>query len=447
MSGALRGPRKLFLLHVSDIHLRKEEIESTQDVDEDIRAKLAHDIGRAGLPPGTVIDAVLVTGDVAFGGDEVEYRNSRQWLKTLCSKIKCPESQIWVVPGNHDKDRDVITESAMIRDMHAAIRAAGEPAHALAERLRDAAAASALLSPFAEYNKFAEQFQNETTPKSVHWESRDAEDDLVLNDGSYLRLRGINSSIISDKSGDRGPPKGPATEVSGLMQVQLRDEEEGICYLTMCHHPPEWHLDGDDIADYLTTRARIQLFGHKHRQRVRRVDNSIVLGAGALHPNRGETGWEPRYNIITVEIRNDGDKRWLRVGVYQRVWKPADTDFGKHTDSDDEYPKTFDLPLSPWTPPRPGPRPEPGGQVAPASPAAEHGTKEAKISTRELVFQLFALPYPTRIRIFLDLYLVDDGDTGISDSEQVKRAIMRAKERSILEQLEGAIRSFTKAKE
>jgi hypothetical protein len=65
----------LVLLHLSDIHLRKEEIESTEDLDDDIRAKLLHDLGRS-IPTGLDVDAILVTGDLAFGGKEIEYSNA-----------------------------------------------------------------------------------------------------------------------------------------------------------------------------------------------------------------------------------------------------------------------------------------------------------------------------------------------------------------------------------
>jgi hypothetical protein len=55
---AKRGPRKLVLLHLSDIRLRKEEIQAKQDLDEDIRAKLLADIPRCELPAGAVVDIV-----------------------------------------------------------------------------------------------------------------------------------------------------------------------------------------------------------------------------------------------------------------------------------------------------------------------------------------------------------------------------------------------------
>lgn len=382
-----------------------------------------------------------MTGDLAFGAKEVEYASARKWLQTLSAKIGCPESQVWTVPGNHDIDRDVLTKSSTVRDMHAAIRNDGDPAGALSDRLREEVGGQALMSTFAEYNKFAEQYGCETTSAAEFWESSDGDDDLTLNDGSHLRLRGINSAIISDKFGDNGPPKGPATEVVGTKQVQLRDEVESICYLTLCHHPPEWLRDGDVVQDHLISRARIQLFGHKHRQRARVTENSLILGAGALHPNRKEDGWHPRYNILRLEVRGESPDRKLYVEVYQRGWKPTDTRFGKENDADGKYPKSFELKLGPWSPPVPNPGHEPPPSQPPTH--TEATAKKSMISTRELVFRLFALSYPDRMQIIVNLKLLDDADTGIPESELVKRAIRRAKERDQLAQLEGAIKAAT----
>jgi len=424
------------------MHFRKDEVQSAQDLDLDIRERLLDDFARCELPGGTLVDGILVTGDLAFGSKNIEYVHARQWLRRLCEKVGCPESQVWVVPGNHDIDRDVLTKNFSVRDMHSMIRNDPEPAQALTDRLREEVGAQTLLSTFVEYNKFAEQYGCATTPGSVFWESSDDDDDLTLNDGSHLRLRGVNSAIISDKSGDMGPPKGRPTEVVGIRQVQLRDELEGICYLTLCHHPPDWLLDADAVQDHLISRARIQLFGHKHRQRARVTDNSLILGAGALHPDRREEGWHPRYNILRLEVRGESYERKLHVEVYQRGWKPADTHFGKEVDGDGKYPKTFELMLGSWSPPAT----KAGSAPVPAHQPLEHQENQAKesmISTRDLVFRLFALSYPDRMQIIVDLKLLDEADIGVPESELVKRAIRRARERNQLPQLDGSIKAAT----
>lgn len=73
----------------------------------------------------------------------------------------------------------------------------------------------------------------------------------------------------------------------------------------------------------------------------------------------------------------------------------------------------------------------------------ENQARESMISTRELVFRFFALSYPDRMQIIVNLKLLDEADTGIAESELVKRAIRRARERNQLPQLDDAIQAAT----
>ena len=146
---------------------------------------------------------------------------------------------------------------------------------------------------------------------------------------------------------------------------------------------------------------------------------------------------------MRLEVRGDSAHRVLHVDVYQRGWKPNDTHFGKETDADGKYPTPFQLNLGPWSPPPTAIGPA-GRSVTPLVPTAalaesEANTDEKLMSVRELVFGLFALSYPSRMRIFVSLKLLEDADTSISESELVKRAVSRARDRNQLTELNTAI--------
>jgi hypothetical protein len=49
---------------------------------------------------------VLVTGDISFSGKRDQYGRAGFWLVDLCKAIACSEENVWMVPGNHDADRD-----------------------------------------------------------------------------------------------------------------------------------------------------------------------------------------------------------------------------------------------------------------------------------------------------------------------------------------------------
>ena len=57
-----------------------------------------------------------------------------------------------------------------------------------------------------------------------------------------------------------------------------------------------------------------------------------------------------------------------------------------------------------------------------------------------MVYDLFELSYPARMKIFLRLGLVQDEDVDVSDAERVRRALSRAREDDKLEALRSELK-------
>lgn len=89
-------------LHLSDLHLRRGR-EWSQDV---VLASLLRDI-EARYSVQDKPDLLFVTGDVAFSGKEEEYKLAGDFFRILVNKVGIPAERVFVVPGNHDIDRDV----------------------------------------------------------------------------------------------------------------------------------------------------------------------------------------------------------------------------------------------------------------------------------------------------------------------------------------------------
>ena len=120
--------------------------------------------------------------------------------------------------------------------------------------------------------------------------------------------------------------------ILGEIQCTLR-QEPGVEYLTMAHHPPSCLLDQGDVQRYLNARARIQLYGHKHEQWIEPSGKGVRVVAGAVHPERTESNWIPRYNVLTLSLQRKGDARFLEVIVYPRRWSNEETCFIADCDS------------------------------------------------------------------------------------------------------------------
>ena len=123
-------PGKLVLIHLSDIHLFHDEINGSQDIDADIRKKLAADIKEQLKQIGRNADGILVSGDISFASAESEFSAAYAWLQDLAAVAGCKHNRIWMIPGNHDAAWAAM--SPVLLDVHEAIRATNQ-----ADRLRE----------------------------------------------------------------------------------------------------------------------------------------------------------------------------------------------------------------------------------------------------------------------------------------------------------------------
>jgi len=375
--------------------------------------------------------AVVVTGDIAYSGKKSEYEQASAWLDQICSASKCDIESVYVCPGNHDVDREFLKQNGMIEDVHDAVR--GQATHneresLLMRRLEQPTAQALLYAPLREYNDFAARYSCSfyAEPGSYAWES----DDISLNDGSAIRVRGLNSVLLS---GPRDVPKN--LFLGERSYAMLR--HSGVEYLTICHHPPAWLLDGDEVEEALRDRSRIMLFGHEHDQRTDLNRDCVTLFAGAVNPQRDEARWKPGYNIIELSIETNGDLRHLVVEVVAREWQTRPTQFRNHEDRGNRQTHLQRIELAPWKPVD-----KPGGnemtEVSQESTAAtthSSNSGQATHSMRMIVNRFFRLPISRKTEIVGKMKLTEDSDSLLPDVEKFKLALARAKERDMLAEL------------
>jgi tetratricopeptide (TPR) repeat protein len=85
-------------------------------------AALAADLAAAPSRSCPPLDAILVTGDIAYAGREEQYAEAEAWLPGIAQKAGIPRERVYVVPGNHDvdwsaaQDRNVARLARSLRD-------------------------------------------------------------------------------------------------------------------------------------------------------------------------------------------------------------------------------------------------------------------------------------------------------------------------------------------
>lgn len=417
---------KIVLVHLSDIHFTRSS-GNVHDVDQTVRDELLSDVEALTKKLGAAA-GVLVTGDIAFSGKKEEYQHAAEWLRKVCDAVGCEEQKVAVVPGNHDVDRglagDLITKM-----LHETIR--GLDGAAIDAKLREyfshAGSANALTAPLAQYNVFAAPYECDVTDKKPFWQR-----DLRLSCGTTIRMRGLCSAYVSNAEDDRNKM------ILGTAYAGVR-REDGVLHLTLCHHPPEWFRDQDPVEDLLKSRVHIQLFGHKHAQRVDVINEKVRLIAGATHPERREPAWLPTYNVLEIE-RRDEDSIGLRL--YQRRWHQAETKFVAEPDPNsgkvyrDFKWAGFPRRVAAASPPATSSMTAAVAQhvvdrvadVVASTPSAVDSSPNSEDHKQRLTFRFLRLPTLERYQIALNLRLMREGDDALPPNTLFLEVFQRAVE-------------------
>lgn len=418
----------LRLVHLSDIHFNRQFEGPGFDPDEDLRDQLASDLTNFVKKSGNV-NALLISGDVAYSGQKAEYDSASVWLDRLCEAGGCSSDAVYVAPGNHDVDQGLIRANSLLQDAHDAIRGKGtayERDAALLRRLEEPDARTLFYAPLREFNEFAARYECSffADADSYAWEHP-----LILNDGSTLKIRGLNSAILSGLS----DAIGRLFLGSHACTIPKR---AGVEYLTLCHHPPNWLLDGKDVGAALDDRAKIQLFGHEHDQRIDFHRDTAKLYAGAVNPRRDEQNWRPGYNVLELSVQTVDGKRKLMVDVHAREWQnTVPRQFRAIEDRGNKQIHHHEIVLDDWEHSRSNTTARTEARQSGDSPQPVPAQPAATMTPREVVHRFFKLPISKKSEILGQLDLLAESDRALPDVEKSKRALLRAKERGLLDKL------------
>lgn len=220
------------------------------------------------------------------------------------------------------------------------------------------------------------------------------------------------------------------------------DPADGVVNLVMCHHPPDWFIDHDDVEDAVCGRAEIHLFGHKHRQRLSQDAQYIRLSAGAVNPDRKELGWEPGYNLFSLSVNEVDGKYHLNIEVHLLVWQTSPDMFRPKMTSNSQDIFRHRLPIRGLLAQAHNSNELESLDTTEGAPtdlgATAASDLEATMSdelTRNLVLRFWSLASSQRREIALQLGLIDQDDLSLPEPERYGRALLRAGELRLLERL------------
>lgn len=198
-------------------------------------------------------DYILICGDIAFSAQKSQYDKATDFIKDLCKIAECKESEVLIVPGNHDKDRNAQPVSLREALNEYMGRDDKDADWMLDNSLQgDINSCKFLFEPFREYECFARSFggSGRLTSKllaegkisafsekddKMYWK-RELSDNL---NGFKVVAYGVNSAFNCDKNDFDFSKKGLAGHKMFLPKLAYAEprRKDHVINIVMMHHP------------------------------------------------------------------------------------------------------------------------------------------------------------------------------------------------------------------
>jgi hypothetical protein len=412
----------MLLLHISDIHFNRDFLARPgHDPDEPIRTQLIrharHEVQRRGPV------------DIAYRGAREEYEAARAWLSDLAVAVQCDPNRIYVVPGNHDVDQQVLKRNTAAHNAQIAIDTAPDPDAAFRRQTANLESAASLFASLAAYNDFAENYKCNNSFERLRWTH-----DLKIDEQTTLRLHGLVSCLLSglDEQIDREPGR----QYLNRTQIVICPEDN-VINATLCHHPAHWFRNAAEINSLLRPSARLQFFGHIHDQQIELFGQNVRILAGALVPAyKGDS--QPAYNFVNLFVLGQNPGK-LQVEVSQFEWQPNPPRFRAKEAEDGERTFKYTVPIDRSPNAHLSTRTQALNQnqlisaIVEQSPMGQTTTsQEVPQSTwRETIDEFHNLPSSARREIALEIGVLTKNELALQEEERERITLERVRERAL----------------
>lgn len=310
--------RTLTWLHISDLHARLRDDWDARAIADSLMRDLKAMQKEYGLRP----DLIFFTGDIAYGATanermEDQYEQVRRFLDLIRKSFEpeVPLRDFYLVPGNHDVDRNQITpdqtswlrdKDRTLADILGAIRDGKRQWHAWMERL---SAYRAFLLSYGLLHLSPED------PRLIWADTREFA-------GSRIGIVGLNSAWSCADNEDKGKIW---CGIEWQIEELARRVGPADFSIALIHHPGNWFTNQEDPKAMRLLRHRfpLVLHGHEHADWVEvSFDGRIVVSAAACY----QCSWmDNGYNIGCLDLeQGTGVIRLRRWDAAGRGWVARD---------------------------------------------------------------------------------------------------------------------------
>ena len=307
--------KELTWLHLSDWHQRGPDFDRKV-----IRDALIRDIGdRQSIDPRLAqVDFVVFSGDLAFAGEADEYEAARkELLEPVQAAVGLRSDSIFLVPGNHDLNRETI------HDMMPPELQKPLDSDALVHKwLENPAKRARAMEPLENYRAFVTRYNNQPSPDYASIKNLEVK-------GTRVSLLGINSAWMNGRNLDaKGEVNDRGYTLIGEPQIHepLAQIEDAHLRIAVVHHPFDWlsEFDRNHAETRLCRSCHFILRGHVHFPQVQVINGTMgdctVIPAGACYDRRlpQDPRYTSAYNWVHLDLETSKGTVYLRRWSDQR---------------------------------------------------------------------------------------------------------------------------------
>ena len=308
-------------LHISDFHIRGGD-SYERDLVLTALIRSVSEFYVKGRKP----DLIFATGDIAHGGKKGEYDQATVFFDALLDAVKLERRHLFLVPGNHDVDRDESNELIPTLADEAASTAyfkKGKPKLHITVKL------GAFSDWYNEYFDGIRTLPNDTTCCEV---------EVVEVNGKRIAVLPMNTALFSKGGGTADFQKLILGRRCLQPAIDNMKELNADLNLGMLHHPLEWlaGFEEENIKATLHGTLDILLRGHQHKTVAEHVTSGsgelLHIAAGASYndrksPNRAiyATFHDGNVSVYPVRYEDGPQEIWtVDTSVY-----PSESGFEK----------------------------------------------------------------------------------------------------------------------
>lgn len=264
------------------------------------------------------VNQILICGDIANKGLDEEYAKAEEFLHDVFEHLECDEkqTQVYVVPGNHDIDREINKEDRLalrstLLDLSKSDEFICDAKHNNTDTLK------LIYSPFRAFHKFANTHSSlDGIAEGIFTEAPNFNDkgfrkevELGIVDDYIIKLHCLNSALFCDKNDVNDPDniKYGEHKLHIPKYAYNPDTPRTTVNISMMHHPHKWFYNERELNQEFDKKFKLQIYGHVHTQSIYQADEGtspVKLQLGSLQPGKGGDSkqYPPVYNILELDI-------------------------------------------------------------------------------------------------------------------------------------------------